>query len=196
MLDKTLKQLVESINAFSLEFKKEPYSYLLENDIQCALFAKLRKDINQHVDVVGINEDKYQLNIINSEYLDRFDICCLNKEKISKIKRADVIQNKGNDDYIYQLPVLLAIELKFIWARQRRSFDIFTSDVNKIEQSQFKEKVDYWLSICFIQTKNAMDWQLENSNKDYLISEIATIERLNTSYIVSPKATYKLEKCP
>ena len=69
--------LVNSINSFVSLFRKDLCSYLLESDVQAALFTKLRKDIDLYIDVDGISEEKtYKLNLIYSEYLDRFDICC------------------------------------------------------------------------------------------------------------------------
>ena len=194
MNSKIIERAISSINLFCHEFKDNPYDYLLESDVQCALFSRLRNDINQRVKVVGLNKEFYLLNIVNSEYLDRFDICCLNPEEISSIRKSDVTKHKGNDDYIYQLPTLLAIELKFIWARQRRNFEVFTSDAVKINKSKFNSNVSNWLTICFIQEQESADWQIEYSDPDYKITEIQNISELNSSYIVAPEATYQLTK--
>ena len=191
---KIIERALFSINLFCYEFKDDPYDYLLESDVQCALFSRLKNDVNQRVNVVGINKESYKLNVVNSEYLDRFDICFLNPEKISLIRKSDVQQNKGNDDYIYQLPTLVAIELKFIWARQRRSFDTFTSDVVKIKNSKFNSKISNYLSICFIQEQSSAEWQIKNSDPDYKITEVQRICDLNSSYIVAPEATYQVTK--
>lgn len=189
-----IERALSSINLFCHEFKDSPYDYLLERDVQCALFSRLRNDIRKRVDVVGINKESYNLNVVNSEYLDSFDICCLDPEEISAIKKSDVKQTKGNDSYIYQLPTLLAIELKFIWARQRRSFNTFTGDVKKIENSKFRSKVSNYLSICFIQEQDSARWQIKYSDPDYKIIEVQDIVDLNSSYIVAPEATYQVLK--
>ena len=194
MNDQIIERALLSIDLFCHEFRDNPYDYLLESDIQCALLSRMREGINKHVEVVGINRESYSLNVVNSEYLDHFDICCLNPEEISVIAKSDVKQNKGHDDYIYQLPTLLALELKYIWAKQRKSFDIFTSDVSKIHNSKFNDRLTNWMTICFIQHQDSADWQIKYSDSNYKIAEVNKIADLNASYIVAPESTYTVTR--
>lgn len=128
--------------------------------MQSTLFAKLRKDIDLYVDVEGIRNKKiYKLNLIYSEYLQWFDICCLNMEEIEVIKDSPIYAlNKGHDDFIYQLPVLLAIELKFIKGSQTGNLQKFIQDEEKIMNSGYRDRIKNYLTICFIQSQ-----EIENS---------------------------------
>lgn len=83
MNNKVLTNILNSINCFVSDYRSDLYGYLLESDVQAALFSKLRKDINTSVEVAGLAENKtYKLNLIYTEYLDLFDICCLNQEEV------------------------------------------------------------------------------------------------------------------
>ena len=159
MNDEILLNLIKSINSFSIQFRDNVYNYLYESDVQSALFAKLREEINRDVDVDGIdNTKKYKLNLIHTEYLQSIDICCLDFDAISPIKESKIYKsNNGHDDFIYQLPVLLAIELKFEKGeRGTKAFLGTLKDKEKIINSDKKHIIKKWICICFIQSEEVL----------------------------------------
>ena len=160
-----------------------------ERDIQCALHAKLRNEINQQVNVVGVNQPTYKLNLINSEYLNSIDLVCLDPSGIENlsIENAKKKQEHGQDWYIYHLPVLLGIELKYIWMGQTRGVKIFTDDVKKLKEST---GVANWLSICFIQDKLTEEKHLLKLSKHQTYKPVQRISDCNNQYIVGFKNTY------
>jgi len=188
--------LVNSINSFVSLFRKDVCNYLLESDVQASLFTKLRKDIDLYIDVDGISEEKtYKLNLIYTEYLDRFDICCLNIEDIQAIKNSHIYtHNKGHDDFIYQLPVLLAIELKFIKGLRAGNILGVIKDEEKINNSGFRDRIKNYLCMCFIQNQQVAEFHIENIPSGYMVSEVDEIEKLDISYVISPERTYALTK--
>lgn len=193
-----LNTLLSSINSFVDDFQSNLFCYLYESDIQCALFAKLRRDINQHVNVIGVNEDNYRLNLIYSEYLQAFDLCCLNPEEIIKLSKSDVLEeHKGHDDYIYYLlPLLVAIELKLIKGKRKGNFQSFLRDEEKLKKSiheWHKGKISHWLSICYIHYDEVMDFHIDSLQSTHNIEVVTSIDDLDCSYAVTPTKTYRIK---
>jgi len=194
----TIEALLSSVNGFTKTFQGSLFDYLYESDIQFTLFTKLRSDINEHVTVVGINEPYYKLNYIYSEYLQAFDLCCLNADEIKKLTKEDVLLNhKGHDDYLYKLPLLVAIELKLIKGKRKGNFQIFLKDEEKLNKSineWHKGKISNWLSICFIHYDEVMDFHIEQLQTTHKFEAIERIDNLNCSYAITPTKVYKVNK--
>ena len=193
-----LKTLLASINNFTGSFQNDLYGYLYESDIQCALFSKLRRDINGHVKVIGINKDEYKLNLIYSEYLQSFDLCCLNPESIAKLTKDEILQaHEGHDDYLYfLLPVLVAIELKFIKGKRKGNFHSFLQDedklVNNIKDTH-KGKITHWLNICYLHDDSVMDFHIEGLKNTHSINNVDKID-IDCSYAVTPSRVFSVKK--
>ena len=186
-----LIKLVKSTNEYISEFRENPYHYLLERDIQCALFSKLRNRINQKILVKGINQPDYELNLINSEYLNSIDIACLDPEAINNLSSHDTPQENGKDLYIYHLPILLGIELKYIWMGQNRGVNIFLDDVVKFRKyNDVNNRLGEWLSICFIQDEETVEKHLLKLSSSHSYDSVQNIGMLNEQYIVGPRNTY------
>ena len=193
-----LSKLLTSINSYTNDFQNDLYGYLYENDIQCALFSKLRLDINGHINVIGINEDSYKLNLIYSEYLQSFDLCCLNPEDISKLAKEDILKShKGHDDYLYfLLPVLVAIELKLIKGKRMGNFQSFLQDEEKLKKSiqeWHKGKISHWLNICYIQYDDVIDFHIEGLQTTHIIDVVDEIE-IDCSYAITPTRVFSVKK--
>jgi hypothetical protein len=90
--------------------------FLFESDIQSALFGELRKNVPEKMKEAGSRGNVYELSLICSDYgqhgmgSDKVDIVCLDAKQISHFKGTPY---KGFDVYIYHLPVLSGIELKY-----------------------------------------------------------------------------------
>ncbi len=100
-------------------FQEQPYTFLFESDLQAYLYASLRSRLSEHLEVHGSGnpEHTYKTGIVHTEYWKRIDIVCLDpeSEQCSKIRIY-----KGSDLHIYELPILVGIELKY-----RKMGDIF-----------------------------------------------------------------------
>ena len=193
-----LSKLISSINSFTNDFQNDLYGYLYENDIQCDLFSKLRKGVNGHIDVIGINEVNYKLNLIYSEYLQSFDLCCLNPEGITKLTKEDILKHhKGHDDYLYfMLPVLVAIELKFLTGKRMGNFTSFLQDENKLKlniQDTHKGKISHWLNLCYLQYDHVMDSHINALQETYLIDEVESVG-VDCSYAITPTRVLSVKK--
>ena len=187
-----LHLLLKSINDYISEYREIPYHFLLERDIQCALFSRLRNEVNKSLTIEGINRKNYELNLINAEYLDNIDIACLDPDTIGNLKIADLKQENGNDWYIYHLPILLGIEIKYIWMGQDRQVNIFTKDVNKLKNSKFQKKTANWLSLCFIQDEKTEERHLRKLSRNHSYEAVPCINKTNEQYVVGPVNTYVL----
>jgi hypothetical protein len=189
MNEELLKSLLEAVNEYITEYREMPYHFLLERDVQCGLFSRLRNEINRSLTVEGINRENYELNLINAEYLDNIDVECLDPETIGSLKIDDLKQENGNDWYIYHLPILLGIEIKYIWMGQDRPSSFFTSDANKFKNSKFKKKTANWLSICFIQDEKTEERHLRKLSRSHSYEVVPYIDKLNELYVVGPVNT-------
>jgi len=188
-----MEQCLKSINSLVVSFQKYPFKYLLESDIQCDLFSRLRDGVNEEISVPSSSEINYTLDLINSEYLDRFDLCCLNVDAISSMNDNAFQPNGKHDEYIYHLPVLLAIELKYIKGkyRQKRDFQKFLNDADKIRYSKFSSKVSNSLCICFIQDESVFNYHKEIYN-NCNFTEVDSISELDRLYVVTPSSAFSV----
>ena len=187
------QKCLTSIDGLINNFQSLPFKYLLESDIQCDLFNRLRVDVNENMSLPSDSNEDYLLDLIYSEYLDRFDLCCLDFEQIKSMDRSQ-LESLGNiEEYIYHLPVLLAIELKYLKGTYKKSdhFKSFLKDIAKIQDSEFNDRVKSWLCICFIQNEDVLTFQ-KNKFNNYTFTEIKRISELDSAYVVSPKSVYKL----
>lgn len=184
MTNKSLiDRIFEGINAVIKDFQTNPYSFLYESDIKCALFSDLRKRICETVNVPMTAEGQYELNLIYTEYLERIDIVCLDPQGIAELNRASFSPNKGYDTYIYNLPVLVGIELKYIWMGSKIGFNILEKDCLKLSGL---EKIQNWLALCFIQRKEEAEPFIDNMKQTHEANEVVVAEQLNTFYVVTP----------
>ncbi|MCA6062965.1 hypothetical protein [Thalassolituus marinus] len=188
-------QCLKSINSLAISFQRYPFKYLLESDIQCDLFGRLRLEINEKISVPSSSESDYTLDLINSEYLDRFDLCCLNADVIESMSESDFQPNGKYDEYIYHLPVLLAIELKYIKGkyRQKGDFQKFLNDADKIRNSKFRSKVSSSLCICFIQDESVFSYH-KSTYGNCVFTEVDSISELDNLYVVTPSSVYCVVK--
>jgi hypothetical protein len=160
--------------------------YLMNDEVLSNLVNSINSFISK------FREDLY---LIYSEYLQWLDICCLNMEEIEVIKDSPIYAlNKGHDDFIYQLPVLQAIELKFIKGNRPGNLQKFIQNEEKIMNSGYRDRIKNYLSICFIQCQEIAKFHIGNKPSEFKIDEVNKIEKLDISYVISPEKTYALTK--
>jgi len=198
MNDEILKTTRETIRAFIKKFRDFPYDYLLESDIQADLFAMLRERIDLRIEVPAKEHkhiNQYNLNLVYSEYSNLIDLCCLDYDEIANTDDFEV-QKPGHDDYIYRLPVLLAIELKFIKGeRTGRFYEGIDKDIKKIAACRVERRIANWLSICFVQSQIIAEQHIQNLRIGYKTTLLKDeITELKGAYIVTPENTFRLTK--
>ena len=188
MTNKSLiDHVFEGINAVIKDFQTNPYSFLYESDIKCALFSDLRKRICETVNVPMTAERQYELDFIYTEYLERIDIVCLDPQRIAELNRASFSPNKRYDTYIYNLHILVGIELKYIWMGSKIGFNILEQDCLKLsEKSPQLEKIRNWLALCFIQRKEEAEPFIDNMKQKCDAYDVMVAEQLNTFYVITP----------
>ncbi len=188
MTNKSLiDRIFEGINAVIKDFQTNPYSFLYESDLKCALFSDLRKRIYATVNVPRTAEGQYELDLIYTEYLEKIDIVCLDPQGIAELNRASFSPNKGYDTYIYNLPILVGIELKYIWMGSKIGFNILEQDCLKLsEKSSQLEKIRNWLALCFIQRKEEAEPFIDNMKQSCDAYDVMVAEQLDTFYVVTP----------
>ncbi len=101
------KSILRNINDFiSGYFFENPYGYLYERDIQSHLFCMLRERVKKPVEING-----YILSSIYTEYADKFDLVCLDREEIERKYNQNVSIRLNQ---LPNLPLLLGIEIKYV----------------------------------------------------------------------------------
>ncbi|MBF0397825.1 MAG: hypothetical protein HQK78_13685 [Desulfobacterales bacterium] len=169
-----------SINKIVKQFQDNPYQFLYESDVQCGLFAELRKNISETVCIPSVSKQgyKYELGLIYSEYRNKIDIVCLNAEIIPSINKSPF---KGYDTYIYNLPILVGIELKYVIMGYSKDVSIVYDDYQKLRNLN---DIKYRLAICFLQNNEITDPFCESIKESYSI--VQTVKKIDGIYIVTP----------
>lgn len=189
--DSLTRHFLSAINSVIAVFRKNPYTFLYESDIQCALFSSLRERINGHVEVPGTGNNKYALDLIYSEYLNKIDIVCLNPEAIRKLDTSSFTPSKGYDTYIYSLPIFLGIELKYIVMGYKKGFNILEKDFLKLtKNSALIGKIENWIVLGFIQRNEEASYFLRDADNRWRLVLLNSVDHLNDIYIVTPNKIY------
>lgn len=187
------KHSIDAINSVIEDFQKNPFSFLYESDIQCSLFSALRDRICRQVDIPGTGGDKYSLRLVYSEYLDKIDIACINPEAINKLDMSSLTQS-GNgvyDTYIYNLPIFLGVELKYVWMGYRKGFQILENDFLKMTvNSAHRKNIENWVVLGFIQRKEEANPFLKDAESRCSLILLDSIKHLNDIYIVTPNQIF------
>lgn len=184
MLNTSLKShVLDSVTAVVSQFQDNPYKFLYERDIQCALFSELRRGISETVSVPRTGQGNYTLDLIYSEYGEKIDLVCLDHDAITKLGRENLTTSRGHDIYIYNLPILVAIELKYVIMGYNKGFNILEEDYKKIS---VLESVKNSLALCFLQSDRDAEAFYKDMVRQSSSTSISKIERLNMLYAVSP----------
>ncbi|MBU2738296.1 hypothetical protein [Acidithiobacillus concretivorus] len=137
-------QIIEAIKTVILEFQDNPYAFLYEEDIRATLFYEIRKRISGEIEVAGRGnpEQKYRLRGVYCEYGKKIDIACLKMDS-----QIDPKPHRGQDTFIYNIPVEIGIELKY-----RKIGDNFTVQESIKDYDKLKGiDVTNCLAIAFVQ---------------------------------------------
>lgn len=175
--------VLDSVNVVVNQFQENPYKFLYERDIQCALFSALRKGISETVSVPRTGQGNYTLDLIYSEYGNKIDLVCLDHDAITKLDRENLPAYKSHDIYIYDLPILVAIELKYVTMGYLKGFNILEEDYTKIS---LLKRVKNSLALCFLQSDREAEAFYKDMARQSSATNISKIDCLNMVYAVSP----------
>jgi hypothetical protein len=98
-------------------FQREPYNFLYESDLQSELFSRLRSRIDAQIEIPRSAvpaEKPYRVHPVCTEYptpAGRIDVVCLDPDRTPDSGRR---RHKSFDVYVYELPILVAVELKYL----------------------------------------------------------------------------------
>lgn len=108
-----LDALLAGLNAGIVEFRMNPYRFLYEFDIQSMLFCHLRKCVPASIRVRGSRKE-YVLGLVYTEQPRQhheIDLACLDPVMVATTESYN--RDHSNDNFIYQLPLLLGVDLKY-----------------------------------------------------------------------------------
>ncbi len=173
----------ESVKKVMKVFQEAPYSFLYESDLQAVLCAELRSRLTIPLKIKKSNssEETYALQIVQTEYKDRIDVACLDPEASQSRKTEP---HKSFDTYIYNLPVLVGIEIKYLKMGDGFDFVECHKDFSKMCRSEVK----YFLVLGFIQDEKNLQRFISRAAEAYTPIEKSDAIEFDHIYIVSPKS--------
>src|SRR5207253_6767002 len=117
------------------------------SDLRAVLLAKIRSRISEelHIPRTARDELPYRLCLVYSEYKKRIDVACLDPQKAVEVLPEP---QKGFDTYIYDLPVLVGIEVKYRKMGDTFGFSTCLSDLEKLKKLR---DVQHAFVLAFVQ---------------------------------------------
>lgn len=192
----TVASAVASITDLIRHFQSTPYAFLYEADLQSVLHASLRSMIPGHATVQRLDQDRkpsgsYEISTVYSEYKSRIDLVCLDPEELEHITEPQLRQHRGSNIYLYELPVLVGIEIKY-----RKLGDIFGIDscIRDFEKLSGL-RVPVAVIIGFIQDdSDSTDFFATKGEWNVSLCDRLTIESFHESIVVvSPKYIWQCQ---
>lgn len=179
-----LKKLVK-------EFQNNPFGFLYKTDLRSVLCSEMRNKINEKILVPKTGGGYYDLNTVYSEYLNKIDVACLDGEQIEKIKPGDLVQHRGYDTYIYDLPVYVGIEIRYFWMGSKSAhINTLLGDKKKLtEDSTTKDKIKHWIVLAFFQRQKEFDL-FKRSFDAKKLERVDAIQKLDRIFIVTGDGIY------
>ncbi len=175
------------IDELVANFQRQPYIYLFESDLQADLYARLCSKLSKPIEVHGTgNPDyTYKTGIVHTEYWKRIDIVCLDpeSEEWSKIRTY-----KGTDLHIYELPILVGIELKY-----RKMGDVFglsscIADLKKLNDNE----IQFPVVLGFLQNQSYEADFFSGYTPGWDYKEVPEIDPFGSVHVISPGIVWKI----
>ncbi len=178
-----MRATLDVTNELIKAFQANPYRYLFESDLQADLLIRLRSRIAGELHVPRTEgDDPYRLGLIYSEYNGKIDIACLDPMALPD---GLVKQHKGFDTYIYSLPVLIGIELKYRKMGDNLGFEACRRDRRKLRKLRDDGRVVHSLVLGFVQGVNDPDDFLRGVQES-LRENVEDVTDLSPVYVISP----------
>lgn len=183
---------LEAVNGVVGRFKRNPYNFLFEADLQADLLMQLRNKISGTVTVPRLSDPggTYDLSLVYSEYGKRIDIVCLDAAQVPH--RDELERFKGFDTYIYDLPVLIGIELKYLKMGDRFDFEACAMDYQKLKNLRVK----FPLVLGFVQEEENVLPFLGAARADWWWEKTSEVTGYNQVFVIAPKMMYAVTKEP
>ncbi len=168
-------------------YQRQPYAFLFESDLQAGLYASLCSRLSEPAEVHGSGnpEHTYKTGIVHTEYWRRIDIVCLDPESVqwSRIRT-----HKGSDVHIYELPILVGIELKY-----RKMGDLFglsscLADLKKLNDN----KIQFPVVLGFLQNQSYEADFFSGYTPGWDYKEVPEIDPFGSVHVISPGKVWKI----
>ena len=183
-------RILESVKQSIEDFKRDPFLFMSERDIQAHLFCLLRQNV-AHTIFFHSGKKAYKTSIINTEYShispkwkDSIDIVCIHSNEASELINNST--EKKLNEYLWSLPVLAGIEIKLIRFNENKGSQIGDKDKEKLERfkKEYNEIEDFfWLVLCFFQNKEKL---AKLKSKEVFSNEI----KFNQIYLIGEEKLY------
>ena len=176
-----------SIVELVAKFQSQPYTYLFESDLQADLYARLCSRLSKPIEVNGSGnpEHTYETGVVHTEYWRRIDIVCLDPESVqwSRIRTY-----MGSDVHIYELPILVGIELKY-----RKMGDVFglSSCIADFEKLNV-HKIQYPVALGFLQNRSCEDAFFKGLPYRRDCIDAMEIDPFGSVHVISPEKVWKI----
>ncbi len=169
-------------------FQRQPYTFLFESDLQATLYENLCSRISEPVEVPGTGypEHSYKTVIVHTEYWKRIDIVCLNPESEQWSKTRTY---KGSDVHIYELPILVGVELKYRKMGDPFGLSSCLADFEKLDI----EGIQFPVVLGFLQNRSYEDSFFAGMSLRYDCKEVSDIEPFGSVHVISPRKVWKID---
>ena len=167
-------------------FQSQPYSFLFESDIQAYLYASLRSRLSEPLKVHGSGnpENVYNTGIVHTEYWKRIDIVCLDPESEQWSKKRTF---RGSDLHIYELPILVGIELKYCKMGDIFGLSSCIADLEKLNA----HKIKYPVALGFLQNRSYEEAFFAGLSHQYECIDVSDIDPFGF-HVISPGKVWKI----
>ena len=189
------------------KFQMLPFNYMSECDIQAELFVRLRDQLNWQIEFShdSVNSQAKELkfraalDLINTEYNEKFDIVCL--DPYNTIGQIRENKNKQLSDFLWRLPILVGIEIKLVrYVDRTKGISICTDDVEKLtkffeSQKQENDLEANWFMLCFFQNTDGLKkMRKDNALNDRIKEDLENkFPEYNQIYLIAPDRIVKVE---
>jgi hypothetical protein len=186
--------VLKGINDFIRDhFSPNPYLYLFENDIQSHLFCILRERINEKFKV-----NNHILDLIYTEYANKFDLVCLDAESTSQKYPCNDKNINFHKTDLANLPLLLGIEIKYLALGPSKDYcEQCRLDELKLRKHLKDRRNDsphfQYLALSFLQKPKSSPMKVETMvNEGKLEKPLKEIAEYNSGYVIAGQNIYKL----
>lgn len=163
--NKIIEATQKSINELVLNYQNNRYDYLSESDIKIALVHLLKSKIDYSL--FNDNPEKSPIHIVKSEYPYPSAVSSYQKLDIAILQP----QSKSSQYNLWQLPICIAIELKYSLDKQKNKS--FLEDIQKLHSIRDCYRVALHFSRLKIKHSNEVLKTIEilNENNYFVIGD-------------------------
>lgn len=177
----SIKSAVKTcIDELVSDFLRNPYAFLFESDLQASLYGSLCSKLPELVEIPcpGIPEGKYETGVVHTEYFKRIDIVCLDPKQAPEVKER---KYKRNYVHIYELPILVGIEIKYRKMGDRFGLSSCLADFKKLDDIK---EVEFPVVLGFLQHQSYKNSFFAGISRT-AVQDIDPFSR--SVYVISPR---------